>query len=233
MEWTMPETVTFGAVAFAVIILLYRFIGQRPDSNLIILQRQTNELLGQSLEGFAELRGTLDKHAEGFAALSTGITTSFQAILTHIDTSKSQSMKESNELIEVFRSFTETVKIDHKSTLTEILKISPKIEELAQAQTAKTKQSEGLQTVMDNAITNQIKILKEIQAAVIRIEKQLSGFKSDIANIEADVEKVKGDLGRVQVASPPPPMATPEFIAPIESQKPKSKPTEEKDKPNE
>jgi len=167
MEWNPGDTATVGSIIGGVILLLFaiiKMVGQRTDPQLVAL-------LQQSMDGFKSMQNALDNHAKGFASMSSGIQSSFQAILARVEMSEAQHLKESTQLIEVFRSFTTSVKTEHNIHSDEILKIVPKITELTQAQNKNHEQSEGFKTVIDNALTSQNKTNDEILKALQRVEQ--------------------------------------------------------------
>ena len=189
MEWTLPETVTFGGVMLAVVFLMNRFLGQRADPQLYaILQSMITENAKavdaneKSDNRWAEMvksySAALDKNTGVIDAMKTGLEMVFTGMASRLESSEG-----------------------------ELQKIAPKLDELTQAQTAKTIQSEGHQQVMDNAITNQAQTLREILAAVQRIEAGFAEFKRDNAEkmeqFEQDVAAVKLDLGKVRVDPAP------------------------------
>jgi len=198
MEWTLPETVSVATIMAAVLLLLYRFIGQRADPNLMALYNQTNTLLAKSMDGFDKLEITLQQHATALQNLTNGTTASFAAILQRVEMGEAQSVTQSNELIAVFRSFTVSVREDHDRALQEIMSIKPTIAELAQVQTAKLEQSEGLKQIMSATIDEQHRTNGEVMAALRRIQETLDELKREfperIEKIEQDVNALRVDV---------------------------------------
>jgi len=211
MEWTLPETVTVGGIIIGVLFLLREIVKllaqrtERPDSAVMKALEQNNTIVIKALEGFDELRTTIsamrttsERQAEALTTLATGMTTSFQALLNRVETGESAQVKQSLELIDVFRSFTVSVREDHARHYEELVQIKPSIAELAKVQTAKLEQSEGLKQIMSATIDEQHRTNGEVMAALRRIQETLDELKREfperIEKIEQDVNALRVDV---------------------------------------
>jgi hypothetical protein len=226
MEWTAPETITVGAVFFAIVMLLNRFLGQRADPKLF-------EVLKQAMEGFSEVKDTVKEYSEktnkAFSLLADNINKGNEAsmaLVGRVELSERNAMRLYDQVIASFVAFQESVKVEHKTALEETQSIvpalKPAITALTAQQAATEKSNKGMQAIMGEISKSQSATNGEILAALKRIEASLAEFKKDnaekIEKIEADVNAVKADIAKrpAPIVAPPVIPLTEETQTPIQ-----------------
>jgi len=235
MEWTAPETITVGTIIFGVLMLLNRFIGQRTDPKLL-------EVFHRAMDGFSDVRSTMlqntEKTNQAYSLLAENVRVSNQAsmaLVNRVELSEKNAIDSYERVISVFSTFSESVFGQHKIHLEATQGIVPQLEtkltELENQQRKTEQSNQGLKDVMDNATTTQNQILREIQAAVARIELGLEKWERDsseqIEKIEQDLAVVKADIAKVHAAPEPAPANQP-----IVKPKPEPETITGKDNPN-
>ena len=218
MEWTLPETASFGVVALATIFLLYRSITQGADPRIVGVLNQMATLIKQlsdtndkSEERWGDLvknlTDALNKNSAVIETMRTGFENWFTGMSNRIQVGEDNAVAQSTGIIEALQGFRGVVEADHALAIAKIEGlpqiISPTIEELATRHIAAEQSRKGMQTIMEGISRSQDATngeLTEILAALRRIESSLSEWKADsaakIEKIEADVNAVKDDLRR-------------------------------------
>lgn len=239
MEWNPTETVTIGGVFVGIVVLLLgivRIIGQRSDPQLLAF---LTSYADGNKDAFDRLADNIEKSNDILSALKEGMESLSRSIAAQFALLENNTLKQNNEVIQVFKAFRDSVQKEHTFALGAIQAIpeviKPAIAELTAQQAATEKSNKGMQTIMEGVAKTQSATNGEILQALQRIQETLDGLKTEMAErvekIEADVDVIKADLMKPPTTPAPDNQPVVKAEPDATTAKPETE-SEEKDKPN-
>jgi hypothetical protein len=168
-EWAIPETITVGAVLFAVILLISKFIGQRTDPQLVALMSEMNK---QSAKRDTNRDVNEKQQTEVLKIIEATVST----------------------FADTIREFMASSQQDHTEQLSAIDNIPSAIIPVIDTLKAEIQGQRSEVKIVNDTVTNQDEAIKQVLESLRRVEQSLTVIADGVNVLSADLNTQKGEI---------------------------------------